>query len=502
MVLSDYVIDYTRLNIDQRVLVKSETDGYDFRYTYGLDLVNVKATGEGTNWWAQSVKKCVYSDYVHTDRLGSVVNLTDQYGRVPAQVDYDDWGKVTAYQSLSISGGYRTVLPEITYAGHQYDDVLGMYYAKARMYDAENRRFASVDPVKGNIADPMTMVQYLYVSNNPIIYVDLLGLTAYLIGMTKVNTIDVKGIDYADLNDLMKAYGGKFETTPKTTQHGIRYEGKAALVNIYLYQTPRKELLFVAPYNDWAAEKIESKDIYYNDGKNYISIEYFHKIMCQMGYSKQFDKIDDAPIENIADFKLRYGALLEAKAKEWGVDPNILGGVIYAESRGVGFVDGNLLIRFENHQFRKYLNNIDLYTKYFDDAGMHGGRGHISHKYRTTPASEWQNVHTGDQSSEYAAFELAKSLDITAAYMSASYGVAQIMGFNYKYAGYDNPIQMFRDFSTGYSAQLTGFMNFIENSGLVQYIQNGDLKQFAKIYNGSSEYAEIFSERIEQYKKA
>ena len=127
------------------------------------------------------MKKCVYSDYVHTDRLGSVVNLTDQYGRVPAQIDYDDWGKVTAYQSLNISGGYRTVLPEITYAGHQYDDVLGMYYAKARMYDAENRRFAGVDPVKGRITEPMTMVQYLYVVGNPLRWVDLLGLKYSLI---------------------------------------------------------------------------------------------------------------------------------------------------------------------------------------------------------------------------------------------------------------------------------------------------------------------------------
>lgn len=85
MVLSDYVIDYTRLNIDQRVLVESETDGYDFRYTYGLDLVNVKATGEGTNWWAQSVKKCVYSDYVHTDRLGIVVKPGGRWGRSGAE---------------------------------------------------------------------------------------------------------------------------------------------------------------------------------------------------------------------------------------------------------------------------------------------------------------------------------------------------------------------------------------------------------------------------------
>ena len=33
------------------------------------------------------------------------------------------------------------------YATHDYDQVLGMYYAKARFYDAENRRFVAVDPI-------------------------------------------------------------------------------------------------------------------------------------------------------------------------------------------------------------------------------------------------------------------------------------------------------------------------------------------------------------------
>ena len=61
------------------------------------------------------------------------------------------------------------------YATHDYDAVLGMYYAKARMYDAENRRFASVDPVKGNITDPLSLVQYLYVVDNPLRWVDPLG---------------------------------------------------------------------------------------------------------------------------------------------------------------------------------------------------------------------------------------------------------------------------------------------------------------------------------------
>ena len=175
VVLSDYVIDYTRLNIDQRVLMEHEVDGYDFRYVYGLDLVNVKVTGEGSDWWGQNIKQCIFSNYVHTDRLGSVVNLSDQYGRVPARIDYDAWGSVTAYDSITVDGGFRILLPEITYAGHQYDDILNQYYAKARMYDADNRRFTAVDPVKGNITDPLSLVQYIYVINRPLVYVDPLG---------------------------------------------------------------------------------------------------------------------------------------------------------------------------------------------------------------------------------------------------------------------------------------------------------------------------------------
>ena len=53
------------------------------RYVYGLDKVQVKVTGEGSDWWGQNIQKCVNMAYVHTDRLGSVVNLSDQYGRVP-----------------------------------------------------------------------------------------------------------------------------------------------------------------------------------------------------------------------------------------------------------------------------------------------------------------------------------------------------------------------------------------------------------------------------------
>lgn len=187
VVKTDYVIDYTRLDIDQRVLMKSEQDGYDFFYTYGLDKLQVMTIGEGSNWWGQSIKKCVNMAYIHTDRLGSVVNLSDQYGRVTARADYTDWGEVRRYTDITVDGGFRRLLPEITYATHEYDDVLNQFYAKARMYDAENKRFAAVDPILDParyeiglyVLNPMMLVQQVYAFDAPYTYIDPLGLMNY-----------------------------------------------------------------------------------------------------------------------------------------------------------------------------------------------------------------------------------------------------------------------------------------------------------------------------------
>ena len=203
VVKTDYVIDYTRLDIDQRVLMKSEQDGYDFFYTYGLDKLQVMTIGEGSNWWGQSIKKCVNMAYVHTDRLGSVVNLSDQYGRVTARADYTDWGEVRRYTDITVDGGFRRLLPEITYATHEYDDVLNQFYAKARMYDAENKRFDAVDPVKGFIADPTTLVQYLYVEDNAVNQVDPTGRTPLMA---------VGALAGGIINAAVTAYQSKKET--------------------------------------------------------------------------------------------------------------------------------------------------------------------------------------------------------------------------------------------------------------------------------------------------
>jgi len=56
------------------------------------------------------------------------------------------------------------------FTGHFFDPVLGIYYARARMYDAANRRFMAIDPIKDG------WNWFAYVNNNPIKYIDPTGL--------------------------------------------------------------------------------------------------------------------------------------------------------------------------------------------------------------------------------------------------------------------------------------------------------------------------------------
>ncbi len=63
-----------------------------------------------------------------------------------------------------------------SYTGHNFDEILGVYYAKARLYSSKNKRFLAQDLVKGNIFNGQTLTMYLYVINSPVVYIDPMGL--------------------------------------------------------------------------------------------------------------------------------------------------------------------------------------------------------------------------------------------------------------------------------------------------------------------------------------
>jgi RHS repeat-associated protein len=167
-----YVIDYTSMYKD--AIMETETNGLTYRYTFGLEKISAVLSPVDTSA-GSIVQNGTVKLYYHRDRLGNTDYLTDNVqGKAVSYVDYDQWGNPLKKAVLKM--GLREVDLVKDYTGHTYDPVLGKYYAKARLYDAESRRFMAVDPVKGSVISPITMNPYVYVMDNPLRYTDPTGM--------------------------------------------------------------------------------------------------------------------------------------------------------------------------------------------------------------------------------------------------------------------------------------------------------------------------------------
>ncbi|MBI4381148.1 MAG: RHS repeat protein [candidate division NC10 bacterium] len=106
--------------------------------------------------------------YYHADRLGSVTHLTDEQGQVVATYDYDLFGRLRTQRG--------SVPNPFTFTGREFDSSTGLYYYRARYYDPTLGRFLTTDPVAPRLTEPLELNPYLYVRNNPVRFVDPLGL--------------------------------------------------------------------------------------------------------------------------------------------------------------------------------------------------------------------------------------------------------------------------------------------------------------------------------------
>lgn len=82
-------------------------------------------------------------------------------------------------------------------------------------------------------------------------------------------------------------------------------------------------------------------------------------------------------------------------------------------------------------------------------------------------------------------FEEAYKLDPDSAIKSTSWGLGQIMGQNYKAAGFNNPSDMLEAFKKSEYEQTKGMLNFIKSSpAMFRALVNQEWAAFAKLYNG------------------
>jgi RHS repeat-associated protein len=104
---------------------------------------------------------------LHADRLGSVSRITDRRGTVAGAYEYDAFGQIQSKNGKQES--------PFTYTGREFDAAAGLYYYRARYYDAGLGRFLNKDPVPAQIYDSLSLNPYPYVQNNPVRFVDRMG---------------------------------------------------------------------------------------------------------------------------------------------------------------------------------------------------------------------------------------------------------------------------------------------------------------------------------------
>ncbi len=158
-------------------------------------------------------------------------------------------------------------------------------------------------------------------------------------------------------------------------------------------------------------------------------------------------------------------------------DSAIIMAVAEVESSGSGFdKKGRVVQRFEPHVFYRRTN----------------GRYGISDISQPNWSPKNYKINT------YILFEKAYKLNPEEAIKSTSWGMFQIMGFNFRLTGYENINEFFHTISRSEYDQLILFINFIKNSKLDDFLRNKDWEKFASAYNGRSYKVNKYDEKLKK----
>jgi N-acetylmuramidase-like protein/putative peptidoglycan binding protein len=149
-----------------------------------------------------------------------------------------------------------------------------------------------------------------------------------------------------------------------------------------------------------------------------------------------------------------------------GVNAAAVWAVLTVETRGFGFLaDRRPQILFERHIFHRLTNGR------FDSVN--------SNLSNSLPGGYVGGV------GEYTRLEEAMDLDQDSAVKSASWGIAQIMGFNFGIAGFPTVDEMVAAMVKDEGSQLSAMAEFIVGNHLDAALRDRDWTFFARSYNGA-----------------
>lgn len=175
--------------------------------------------------------------------------------------------------------------------------------------------------------------------------------------------------------------------------------------------------------------------------------------------------------------------------KALNIEPAILKALQLVEASGRnGFLnEGRPQILFEGHimykEFHKKFPERDL--------------GYLCKNYSSVFYPRWDKTKYMGGIHEYKRLELARTLDEECALKSTSWGIGQIMGFNYQYCECKDVYEFVTKMQESHQSQLDLWFKFFKNyHNCLQLLRDKDWKGFTKIYNGPGQIA-IYSQKLE-----
>lgn len=181
---------------------------------------------------------------------------------------------------------------------------------------------------------------------------------------------------------------------------------------------------------------------------------------------KQTIPVSSDPQEaSIARLWNRYGAAIARCAEQHGLNVNRALAVFQVESKQAYDLEtGLVMVRFESHIFKRYTQ-------------------------RTIA-----NTH-GNQNNEWQALQQASEHNLEAALLSTSFGLPQLMGFNWQYTQHSSVEKMVLAFQNSCEQQVNGFFDFIVKQNLLKPLQQNNWPEFVRRYNGPANVA-VYTEKL------
>lgn len=169
--------------------------------------------------------------------------------------------------------------------------------------------------------------------------------------------------------------------------------------------------------------------------------------------------------QSIVNLWNHYGGAIIKAAKSFKLSIKTCLAVFQVESKkAYDPATGLILIRFEPHIFKRYTGK--------NVAALHK-----------------------NQSNEWHSLQEAYALDAEAALLSTSYGLPQLMGFNWKVTTFNSVKEMVLAYQDDCEQQVLGFFEFVSKNNLISAIKDQHWAKFVSGYNGPGNVP-VYTQRL------